>query len=199
MVGLLQQPFVFFEVTLEILRVGELMEMAAKGRLRFVLFRPGHRIEAPFARANPGIAPKEIHGAIPKPEHLGHPRVVVALPGYMAIAAILCCSLSTRRMREMRIECLAAITFSADRLLLGVNPLAVRILRADDHRAGRAQHREPMIFHRAVHAQLENIVADDLRIVGREIARRHTLKFIERHFLVGAHRQMTAKTARGKG
>jgi hypothetical protein len=76
----------------------------------------------------------------------------------------------------MRIVSLAAVTVGADGLLLRINPFAVGVLRTDDDRAGRTQHGEAVAFHRAVNAELERVIADDLRIVAREIARRSCLQ-----------------------
>ena len=42
----------------------------------------------------------------------------------------------------------------------------------------------------------EDVVAHDLRIVGREIAIGHALEFVQRHALVGFHRQMATETTR---
>ena len=94
----------------------------------------------------------------------------------------------------MRIVSLTAVTFRADRLLLRINPFAIRVLRADDDRARRAQHGEAIALVTRVHAELEDIVAHDLWIVAGEIARGRAFKFVRRHALVRAHRQMTAET-----
>ena len=49
-------------------------------------------------------------------------------------------------VREVRIEGLAAVAFRANGLLLRINPLAIRVLRTDDHRARRADHRHAGCF-----------------------------------------------------
>ncbi len=99
-------------------------------------------------------------------------------------------------MREMRIECLATVAFGAHGLLLRIDPLTICVLRTDDHRARRTQHGQTMVLHHAVNSQLENIIAHDLRIVGRVVACRLALEFVERHALVCPHRQMTTEAAR---
>src|SRR5437899_12823154 len=97
----------------------------------------------------------------------------------------------------MRIECLAAVAFSGDGLLLRVNPFAIRVLRADDDAARRTNHREPIALHRSVDAELEDVVTDDLGIVGGEVARGDAFILVEGCALIRLHRQVTAKATGG--
>src|SRR5689334_5244861 len=115
----------------------------------------------------------------------------------MAIGAILCGSDAAGRVRKMRIKRLAAVTLGGNRLLLGINPFAIGILRTDDDRARRTDHREPIALHRSVNTELKDIIADDLGIVGGEVARGDAFKLIERRALICLHWQMTAETTGG--
>ena len=57
--------------------LGEILQMAAERGLRFVLFRPNHRVESAFAFADVGVAAEEIHRAGAEAEQRREPRVVV--------------------------------------------------------------------------------------------------------------------------
>ena len=132
------------------------------------------------AFADVGVATEEIHRAGAEAEQLRHPRVVVVLLRQMAVGAILGRADAAGRVREMRIERLAAVTFGGKCLLLRVNPFAIRVLRTDHDRARRTNHRHAIFLHRAVDAEHENVVAHDLRIVGREIPVGDAFEFILR-------------------
>ena len=96
----------------------------------------------------------------------------------MAVSTVLRCANAARRVWEMRVERLTAVTLSRNGLLLRINPFAIRILRADHDRAGRSNHRHPISLHCAVFAEHENVVTHDLRIVSREVSISYTLEFI---------------------
>ena len=117
----------------------------------------------------------------------------------VAVCAVLRRADAARGVGEMRIERLAAVTFRRDRLLLRIYPFAICILRADHDRARRTDHGHPIFFHRAVEPEHENVVAHDLRVVGREIAIGHPFEFVLRDPLVGLHRQVATETARRPG
>src|SRR5438128_9512161 len=103
-------------------------------------------------------------------------------------------------MWEMRIERLAAVTLGGDRLLLGINPFAIGILRTDDDRARGTNHGEPITLHRSVDTELKGVIADDLGIIGGEVARGDPFILVEGRSLICLHRQMTAKaTGRPRG
>ena len=155
--------------------------MAADGGLRLLLLGPDHRANAFLARADPGVAAEEVDRARAEAEQLGHPGVVVARGGQMAIRAILGRADAAGGVREMRVERLAAIALRRDGLLLRIHPFAVRVLRTDDHRARRTQHGHAVILHRAVDAEHEHVVTHDLRVVRGEIAVRRALELVERH------------------
>src|SRR5207247_9206923 len=110
---------------------------------------------------------------------------------------IFCGADAAGRVRKMRIERLAAVTLRGDRLLLGINPLAIGILRTDDDRARRTDHREPIALHRSVNPELKDIIADDLGIIGGEVARGDSFKLVERRALICLHWQMAAEATGG--
>src|SRR5439155_20625667 len=118
-----------------IVRVSQFLQVAAERGLRFFLFSPHHAVKAGISRSYPGVAAKEIHRAGAKAKHLSHPGIVVAVPGEMAIGAILRRSLAAGGVREMGIEGLPAVALGADGLLLGVHPFAIGVLRADNDSA----------------------------------------------------------------
>ena len=171
------------------------MQMTADHRLRFVRFGPDHGVKSFAAFADIGVATEEIHRAGAEAEQLRHPRVVVVVLREMAVGAILGRADAAGGVREMRIEGLAAVAFGRKRLLLRINPFAIRILRADHDRARGTNHRHPILLHGAVDPEHENVVAHDLRIVGGEIAIGHAFEFVLRHALIRFHRQMTTETA----
>ena len=117
-------------------RVSDRVQMTADRRLRFVRFGPDHGVKSFAAFADVSVAPKEIHRAGAESEQLRHPRIVVVCLREMAVGAVLRCADAAGRVREMRIERLAAVTFGGNCLLLRINPFAIRILRADHDRAG---------------------------------------------------------------
>src|SRR6266487_3804189 len=91
--------------------ISDLMKMTADDGLRFVRFGPDHGVKsfAPFADVS--IAPKEIDRAGAEAQQLRHPSIVVVRLRQMAVGAILGCANAARRVREMWIECLAAVAF----------------------------------------------------------------------------------------
>src|ERR1700716_3155305 len=114
----------------------------------------------------------------------------------MTVGAILSRADTRSGVREMRVERLAAITFGRKCLLLGVNPLAVRVLRTDHDRTRGADHGHAVFLYRAVDPEHEDIVAHHLRIVGGKISIGYTFEFILRDALVRFHRQVTTETTR---
>src|SRR4051812_2356043 len=73
-------------------------------------------------------------------------------------------------MRKMRRESLRRKAGGADRRLLDVNPFPVDVGRAQDQ-SGSGSHRcYDITLGGLVAAELEHVVAGDLRIVGGEIA-----------------------------
>ena len=138
---------------LVIVRIGDLVQMTADGRLRLVGFRPDHGVESVASFADVGVAAEEIHRAGAEAEQLRHPGVVIVGLREMAVGAILRRADAAGGVREMRVERLAAVAFRGNGLLLRVNPFAVRVLRADHHRARRTDHGHAVFLHRAVDAR----------------------------------------------
>ena len=114
----------------------------------------------------------------------------------MTVFAILRRADAAGRVRQMRIVSLTTVTFRADGLLLRINPFAIRVLRTHDDRARRTENGEAVALVTRVHAELENVVAHDLRIVAGEIARGRAFKFVRGHALVRTHRQVAAEATR---
>ncbi len=81
--------------------------------------------------------------------------------------------------------------------MLGINPLAIRVLRTDEHRARRTNHRQAMVFYRSVESEHEDIIAQHLWIVRGEVASGKSFEFVGRDALIGPHRKVAAK-ARGR-
>src|SRR4051812_22837240 len=106
------------------------MEMAADGRLWLIGFGPDDGMKPFAAFADVSVAPEEVHGPGAEAEELRHPGVVIVIPGEVTIGAILRRPDAAGRVRKMRVERLAAVTFRRKSLSLRIDPFAVRILRA---------------------------------------------------------------------
>ena len=132
-------------------------------------------------------------------QHLRHPRVVVVrlrrrgnrrTPSFPSTRTV--CGTNV-------LKAVPAETFGGDSLLHVVEPVAIRILRADHHGAGRARRRDAMARDGAVDAEHEAVVAQDLEVVGGPVARDQA--FVVEHglALVGRHREMAAVAIRRPG
>src|SRR2546428_7134556 len=117
----------------------------------------------------------------------------------MAIGAVFGGAHAAGRVWEMGIEGLTAVAFSRDGLLLGIDPFAVSVLRANDHGAGGTNYCQAVVFNSSIQAEHEHVVANNLGIIGGEIARGNPLKFIERDALIRPHGQVAAETTGGPG
>ena len=133
MMRLLQHALLLLDVLLEIVRVSQPMQVAAQRRLRLLLLRPDHRFQPTLARADIGMATEEIHRPGTESEQLRHPRIVVIVLRRVTIRAVFRRAFAARSVREVRVERLAAVTLGAHRLLLRIDPLAIAILRTDNH------------------------------------------------------------------
>ena len=123
------------EVFLIEIRICVAVQVAADHRLRLRPFRPDDTAQPVMIRADIREAPEEIHRPGAEAQQLGHDRVVVVVFRNVAIGAVLRGADPAGGVGEMRIESLPRIALCGDGLLLGVEPLAVRPLRADKHRA----------------------------------------------------------------
>ncbi len=97
---------------------------------------------------------------------------------------------------EVRCEGLARITRRRDRWLLDVDALAVDVRGRQDQRGARTDRRDLVALGGLVLAELEHLVARDLRVVGGEIACRFALVVVHFGLPVRLDRQMAAATAR---
>src|SRR5262244_2408097 len=117
------------------------VQTAADNGLRLFAFCCDDRLVSLLAFTDVYISADEIVEIGPLHQELGHQRVVVVLCGDVAVGAALGL-FATHRMRETRTEGLAAVTLGGNRLLLEIDPLAVRVLRAYQDRASGPHRRE---------------------------------------------------------
>ena len=176
-------------------RVGVAVQVAADHRLRLVPFGDLHRLDVALL-AHPGVEADEVHEVGSLQQQLRHDRVVVALVGDVAVGAALGLGLPLG-VRVVRREGLRGEAARGDRRLLDVDALAVDVGRGEHQRRRGAHRRDPAALHRAVPAELEHVVARDLRVVGREVARLAALVVVALGLPVGLDRQVAAAAARG--
>ena len=157
--------------------------------------RSGHRdgLETMVALGHVHVAPHEVDEVGSLQEHLRHPGVVAAVGRQMAVRASLRFALANT-VREVWIESLSAQPLGGNRLLLRIEPFALRALRGNQHGARRAHRDNLAFFRRAVAAQHENVVAQHLIVVRGEVPRRGlTLAVQRRPVGIGCHRKVAAK------
>ena len=100
-------------------------------------------------------------------------------------------------MRKVRRESLRAVTAARDRGLLDINTFAVRIGRGQ-YQCRRGAHRGyAFTFDLAALAELEHLVACDLRVIGGEITRLSAFEMLAFGLVVGLDRQVTTGAAGG--
>jgi hypothetical protein len=93
-------------------------------------------------------------------------------------------------------ERLTAEAFGGDRLLLRIDPFAVLILRTDEDGGARGGGRDAMSRHGAVFGEHENVVAQDLEVISRVVARLVALVVAVGHLAVRLHREVAAEATR---
>src|SRR4051812_19182842 len=108
-----------------IVRIRDLMEMAANRSLWLIGLRPDHGMEAFAPFADVSVTSEEIDRPGSEPEELGHPGIIVVALRDVAVGAILRRPDAAGGVRKVRIERLAAVTFGGKRLGLRVNPFAI--------------------------------------------------------------------------
>src|SRR6202011_3082769 len=109
-------------------RVGDAVQMTSDGRLRLICLRPNNSVQSLAAFSDIRVTSKEIHRARAETEQLRHPGIVVVLLRQMAVGTILGRADAARRVGEVRIERLTAVTFRRKSLLLRIDPLTIRVL-----------------------------------------------------------------------
>src|SRR5208282_3906301 len=92
-------------------------------------------------------------------------------------------------------EGLAGKAFGGNGLLRVVEPLAVRVLRADQHGAGRARGRYAMSSDRAVHAKEISIIAQHLEVVTRVIPGAEAIVVQHGPAHIGGHLEVAAEAS----
>ena len=153
----------------------------------------GDGCETFLAGGDINVASHEVHKVGAFEEKLGHPGVVVVLRGNVAIAALFG-FLGAHRVGNEGGEGLAGEARGRNGLLGVVEPIAIGVLRTDEHGARRARGRNAMAGDGAVDAEHVNVVAKNLEIVAGVVLREQT--FVVQHGLagVGGHLQMAAET-----
>ena len=191
----LQFAIIVLDMHAPVIGIGVFVQVTAQHGLRFVPFGHAHRFEAGI-EPDPGVQPDEIDEIGAEQQQLAHDRIVVVRRRQMAVGAGLGLG-QPHRMREMRRERLARIARGRNRWLLHIDPLAVDIGRGQHQRAGRTDRRDLVALGGLVAAELEHLVARDLRIVGREIARFLGPVMVRLGFPVRLDRQMAPAAAGG--
>src|SRR5437868_13411693 len=126
-------PLVFLE-SLVIAGIGKFMEVAAIDRGRFFVLGNGYSIEALFAGRYVDVSSHEVEEIRSLNQDLRHPRVVIFFLRDVTVGTFFR-FFRADGMRHIRAEGLATKALGGDGLLLVVKPVALRILRADDHGA----------------------------------------------------------------
>ena len=182
-------------VLLEVIGVGVVVQEAADHGLRLVPLGDADGRDLAVA-ADPGVVADEVDELRPQAQELRHDRVVVVRLRQVAIRAGLGLG-APFRVRVVRRHRLRAVAGCRDRRLLGVDPLAVDVLRAQHQRRGGAHRRDLVVLDRAVDAEHVDVVARDLRVVGRVVAREAALVAVALGAPVRLDRKVAAAAARG--
>ncbi len=93
----------------------------------------------------------------------------------------------------MCVEGLTRKALGRNRLLLRINPLSILILRTDQNGAGRTHGRDAIARYGAVASEHKHVIAQDLVVIGGEVATIPALVVTIGHFAIGLHREMTPK------
>ena len=120
---------------LEIVGIGDALEVAAVNRFGLIVFGDGDGFESAFAGGDVNVAAHEIHEIGALEQELGHPGVVVVGGGDVAVAALFG-FFAAHGVRNESAVGLAGKTFGGDGLLRVVEPFAIGVLRTDQHGAG---------------------------------------------------------------
>ena len=114
-------------------RIGEGVQAAPDHRLWLVGLRDRHRLEPLGFLRHVDVAAEEVDEVRALEEHLRHPGVVVPPLRQVAVVAGLGLG-GAHGVREVRVERLAREAIGRHGLLLRVYPLALDVLRPDEHR-----------------------------------------------------------------
>ena len=176
--------------------IGEVLEIAAYYCGRLGTLSDGHGGEALAAVGDVDVLAHEVEEVAALYEQLRHPGVVVAVARDVAVGAAFGLS-SANGVRDVGAEGLAAEARRGDGLLLLIEPVAVRVLRADDNCAGTSDRRDLVAGDGAVDAEHVDVVAQHHEVVVGVVAR--GLAFVVQHggLLVGGHGEMAAEAGGG--
>ena len=165
----LELASVVLDMHAPVIGIGIFVQVGAQHSLRLVKFGDAYRGQPAF-KAGPCVHPDKVHEIRTEQKQLRHDRVVVLCFGEVAIGAGLRLG-QAHGVREVRREGLRREADGADRGLLHIDAFAVDVGRGQDQRAGGTDRCGLVALGRLVNAELEHLVARNLRVVGREIAR----------------------------
>ncbi len=181
------------DVLFVIVRIRHALQVAAEDGLGLIVFGGDDGLKTFRAVRDVHVAAHVVDEVSALQQEHGHPGVVVARRGDVAIGATLRLS-RAHRVRHERRKRFAAEAFGRDGLLRVVEPFAVRILRTDQNGARGPRRRDAMSRHGAVHAEHVTIVAEHLEVVRSPVARQETFVVQHRAPLIGRHLEMAAET-----
>ena len=184
-----------FLVLLVVVRVRVALQVAADDGLRLVELGHAHGVDLAFA-ADPRVVPDEVDELRTEQQQLGHDRVVVVRLRQVAVGAGLRFG-PALRVRVVRGERLRRVAGRRDRRLLDVDALAVHVLRGQHQRRRRADRRDLVVLDHAVLAEEIHVVARDLRVVRRVVAREAAFVTMALGTPVRLDRQVAAAAAGG--
>src|SRR6266700_7214926 len=107
--------------------------------------------------------------------------------------------LRSYRMRNEGAEGFSAEAFCGDSLLRVVEPVAVVVLRAYEHGASGPHGSHAVTSYSPVYTQSVHIVAQNLEVVGRPVARCEAFVVQHGFALVGRHGEVAAVAGRRPG
>ena len=146
--------------------------------------------------SDPSIEACEIDELGPKAERLRNDRVVVTFLREVTVTAGLGFSLALG-MWVVRVHRLRAVTRSCDRWLLNVDTLSVGVGRRQHKRRRGAHRRHLAALARPAPTQHEDVLTQNLRVVGRVIARLTTFVTMPIGLGISLDRQVAATATRG--
>ena len=170
--------------------VGVAVQVAADDRLRLIPLGDLHRLDVPLL-ADPGVVANEADVAGAVHQRLRHDGVVVLVGRQVAVAAGFGFGLALG-VWVVRGKGLAGKAAGRRGRLLDVDLFAVGIGRRQHQRRRRTHRCDLAALDRAVAAQMEHVIACDLRVVGGEVAARAAFVVVRVGLFVGLDRQVAA-------
>ena len=159
------------------------------------MFGYRNRLESPIACCYINVAAHKVHEVGALKQQLRHPGIVIIGGGNVTITALFGFA-RANSVRNERAECLAGKTRRGNGLLLIIEPLTIRILRTDQHRARRTGRSNAVPGNSAIDAEHVNVVAQNLKVVAGVIPGGETFVMQHTAFCVGGHLQMAPEACR---